>query len=188
MTPRGRLVALTAALLVVLALGARGTVRYAALLRDLAQRTSSRLSLLAQAEAATRGAFALKDSLRSALLALEALGPGLMEGRTPMEASAALSGLVNLLAAHNRVRLTRVDHLPDSSPAFFQPVSLSVSAEGDLAGLAGILRDIEKSRQLLLLKDLTIQAPDPGAPSQRPELLLLDLTISAYYIPRERNQ
>jgi hypothetical protein len=100
------------------------------------------------------------------------------------EAQASLSALVSLAANRHGLKVARLDPLPDSSAGVFSRVTVHAELEGDVAGLAGLLRAVETSEPLLSVVSLAVSAPDPYARPNTPEVLHLEIDVSGYYMPR----
>jgi len=126
----------------------------------------------------------VKDSLSVTLSAIVALAPRLVEGRSPAEAQASLSGLLNAAAARHGLKALGLDPLPDSAVGVLARVGVHVVLEGDLHGLAGFLRAIETGDPVLTVPALSIAAPDPTSRGGIPEVLRLELEVAGVFLPR----
>jgi len=78
---------------------------------------------------------------------------------------------LNALAARNGISISNIDVMADTKPADTTPLSgknpvgsidLSLSAIGSYASLQNFLTDVEKSRRLLDVRDITIKGSDTG--------------------------
>lgn len=121
-----------------------------------------------------------RDSFAVSARRLVALAPRLLPGRSNAEAASALGSQVNGSADQARVRVVRVDPLPDSSAGVFSRVALRVEARGDVAGLARWIALLERGPPALRVKEVTISAADPTAPSDRPETLVAELVVAGW--------
>jgi hypothetical protein len=128
---------------------------------------------------------AVQDSVAQALSSVVALAPRLVEGHSSAEAQAAVSGLVNVTANRNALKVVGIDPLPDSSAAVFAQVRVHVVLEGDIRGLVGFLKVVETGDPLLTAPSLSVSAPDPGGSAKGvPETLHLELIVVGYYLPK----
>ncbi len=107
---------------------------------------------------------ALRESLASRARLLVGLAPRLLAGGSPAEASAELAALAGGGASTHHVRVTQQDARPDSSASVFTRIALHLNAEGDAAGVAGWISDLEEGDKLIRVRSLAISAPEPGAP------------------------
>ena len=94
----------------------------------------------------------VRESLAVRVGRLVALAPRLLDGSSPAEASASLSGLVGGAASLRRVRIVRQESRPDSSASLFDRVLLRVEAEGDIAGISGWIADLEEGDKLVRVR------------------------------------
>jgi hypothetical protein len=129
------------------------------------------------AVAATR-----RDSLGTALAAVVALAPRLIDGHTSAGAGASLASLVTLAASEHRLRVVRLDPQPDSSGGVFAQVRVHAELEGDVRGLVGFLRALDAGPPVLAVPALAVLAPAP--PGSGAEALRIEATITGRYLPR----
>ena len=122
-----------------------------------------------------------RDSLTQVLAEIVALAPELVEGRSSAEAQASLSGVVSLLANRHDLKVLRVDALPDSGVGVFDRVGVHAELEGDVTGLAAMVRSLEAGQLLLSIPTLTVTASDPAS---RVEALHIELDVTGFYLPR----
>ena len=148
-------------------------------------RAIERTATLVRARDLAAGLPASRDSLRGALAAIVGLAPQLVDGSTSAEAQASLSGLVSLAAARHSLKVLRLDPINDSAAGVFHRVGLHVECEGDVAGLAALLRSLETGAPLLSVPDLSVQALDPWGDPKVAERLHIELTIAGWYLLRE---
>ena len=148
-------------------------------------RAIERTATLVRARDLAAGLPASRDSLREALAAIVGLAPQLVDGSTSAEAQASLSGLVSLAAARHALKVLRLDPITDSAAGVFHRVGLHVECEGDVAGLAALLRSLETGAPLLSVPDLSVQALDPWGDPKVAERLHIELTIAGWYLLRE---
>jgi Type II secretion system (T2SS), protein M subtype b len=153
-------------------------------LRHLRERAIAQAKTAAQAREVLMSASAVRDSLGSVLGAIVGLAPELVDGHSEAEAAASLSGVLNLQASQRHIRVVRLDPLPDSGVGVFGRVTVHAELEGDVGGLAGLLKTIEAGESLLSVSTLVVTAPDPIVRGNSPELLHVELDVSGYYLPR----
>lgn len=188
MTPRdrralvvgGAVIAIAVIGLRVLPTGVRRATAAHALLRE-------RAGLLARTRAELASLPKLRDSAAVLTRALVALAPQVLSGSTPAEASADLSGRMNLAASRAPARVDRLDPLPDSSGrGRLGRARVHAALQTDVRGLVAFLRAIDAGDEVLTLDELRIEAPEPGAPDRGPEILRVEVTVSGWYIrPRD---
>ena len=153
----------------------------------LRERTAQQSAAASRARAVLAVAPAARDSLTRVLNAIVALAPQLVDVHSAAEAQASLSALVSLAANRHGLKVARLDPLPplpDSSAGVFRRVTVHAELEGDVAGLAGLLRAVETSEPLLSVVSLAVSAPDPYAHPNAPEVLHLEIDVMGYYLPR----
>ena len=122
----------------------------------------------------------VRESLAVRARRLVALAPRLLDGATPAEAGASLAALVGGAATMRQVRVVRQDARPDSSASVFDRVVLRIEAEGDAAGIAGWIADLEEGVKLLRVRSLAITAPEPAASAGQAERLRAELVVEAW--------
>lgn len=183
-SPRDRRAVLAGGAIVGLALLVRGVpagLHAVTALRARADAASLELSRSQELLAAER---VLRDSLASRARRILALAPRLVAGATVSDARAELASIVGAAAARHRVRIAREEAQPDTPHDPFVRLVLRVEAEGDIAGVAGWLAELEEGPRLLTADELTIVAAEPTAPAAQPELLRVSLTIAGWAAPR----
>ena len=125
----------------------------------------------------------LRDSAAILSQALIALAPQVLSGSTSSEATADLSGRMNLAASRAPAKVERVDQLPDSSAdGRLGRVRVHAAMETDVRGLVALLRAIDLGDEVLRLDELHVEAPDAVAAARGPEILKVELTVSGWYI------
>lgn len=127
---------------------------------------------------------AVRDSLGHALATMVALVPKLVDGRTPVEATASLTSLVSLAASRHALRVVRVDALPDSAVGVFARVAVHAELEGDIRGVASLVGALESGEPLLTVSQFAVDAPSSMTAPSSPEVLHTTLTIAGYALPR----
>lgn len=163
----------------------RGVPASARAISRLRQRALDSFGTETRARELLSAAPSVQDSVARSLSSVVALAPKLVEGHSSAEAQAALSGLVNLIASRNALKVTGIDPLPDSNAAVFAQVRVHVVLEGDVRGLVGFLKAVETGEPLLSAPSLSVSAPDPGGSAKGvPETLHLELIVAGYYLPK----
>lgn len=184
MTPRDRralvLGAVTVLGAVVLVRGLPATLRFWHTLR---QRTARQVETARRSRAILAAQPAIRDSLTVVLGKIVALAPQLVEGRSSAEAGASLSGLLSLAASRHELRMVRLDPLADSSAGVLRRIQAHAELEGDVRGLARLLKAVETSDPVLDVVSLEISPADPFSSATTAEVLHIELTVSAYYLP-----
>ncbi|MGH7530059.1 MAG: type II secretion system protein GspM [Gemmatimonadales bacterium] len=146
--------------------------------------TFERTAMLARAQDVLAGRDMVRDSLARVVTEIVGLAPQLVDGHTAAEAQASLQALVGLAARRHALKVVRFDPLPDSAVGAFNRVALSGELEGDIAGVARLLRSLESASPLLTVTTLGISAPEPAAQPNQPEVLRIELSVAGYYLPR----
>lgn len=142
-----------------------------------------RAALLARARATLADASGLRDSAAALGVALVGLAPKILSGGTAAEATADLSGRVNLAVAGHQATLERVDPVPDSTRAGrLRRTTLQAAVACDIRGLAGVLQALELGKAALAVRELHVVAADPGSPDRQPEVLRVELTVAGWYL------
>lgn len=119
------------------------------------------------------------DSLVARKARLTALRASWLEGDTPAAAAAALAGEISGAGGRAGVTIGALDIRLDSSANLFMPVRVHATAVGDIDGVAKLLAAIEGDRVALSIRALSIDAADPAAPPNQPEVLRTELTVEA---------
>lgn len=122
------------------------------------------------------------EALDRRTTALIGLSAAFFKGRSPDEGAAALAAQVSDAAAENGVHLGSLQPHADSAPnALLVPISVSTSGTGDIRGIEGMLRDLESSAPLVDVRQLTVSQPDPAAPTDRMEMLHVEITVRGMF-------
>jgi hypothetical protein len=123
---------------------------------------------------------ALESLVQARTAALEALPVRLVHGRTPALAASALQALLQEHASAARVSVTRLDVASggDSATAGVPSIPATLSAVGDIYGLADFLARVEQGERWLEVVELAVS---PNA-ALRGELLQMSLVVRAPYV------
>ena len=98
---------------------------------------------------------------------------------TPSEAVAHLASTLENLADSCLVRVSAIQMRPDSATSKgFTEVSARLSGLADVAGLASLLRAIAASDNPLVVLELSVTASEPIAPSNKVEVLRIDILVA----------
>lgn len=142
-----------------------------------------RSRLLEHARADLASAGELRDSTAALTRSLVALAPQLLTGNSAAEATADLSGRLNLAASRSQANLQRLDPVPDSVIAGrLRRLSAHVALECDIRGLAGLLHAVEAGDAALTVLDLQVAAADPASGGSQPEVLKVEITVAGWYV------
>ena len=151
----------------------------------LRERAAEQRAREARAERALQSTQALRDSLGRAAAEIIALAPKLTEGNSAAEAQADLSSVVSLVANRQKLKVVRLDPLPDSAMGPFGRVAVQAQLEGDLRGLSAFLGNIEVGDPMLTIASLGVTAPDPTGRPNASEVLRIDARIEGLYLRRD---
>jgi len=155
----------------------RGVGRLHSRVEQEAQLASTARSVLATASL-------VRDSLGPVLNDIVALAPRLVDGHTAAEAQSSLSALVSLAATRHALKVVRLDPGVDSAVGVFIRVTVHGEMEGDVAGIAALLKAIETGERLLSVTALAVSAPDIHTNRNGPEVLHIEADVAGYYLPR----
>ena len=146
----------------------------------------ARAELLARMRADIRSADELEDSATVIRRRMASLAPAFLTGGTAGEAAADLGSRLSAAAERHRVRVSRTDHVADSSRTErLGRVTLRLALESDTRGLLGLLDAAAKESAVLVVDELRIAVVEPHVPADRPEVLQSELTVRGWYLPRE---
>jgi hypothetical protein len=124
----------------------------------------------------------LRDSAATLSRAVVQLAPALVSGSSPAEAAAALAAELSLAANRHKLKLlatTSVD--ADTTAGRLRRVRLHAQLEGDVRGLADLLRTLELSGPVLVVRDLRVSTPAPAQETRLPEVLTMEVTVEGWY-------
>ncbi len=148
-----------------------------------------RAALLARTRADLAAAAVLRDSASTLGQALVRLAPRLLSGSTAAEATADLSGRLNLGASRNQAKLERVDQMPDSAMAGrLRRVRLRATLESDVRGVRGVLRAVELNEAALSVSEVRIVPTDPTSADRAPEVLRLEVTVTGWFLEERKRE
>lgn len=149
----------------------------------LARRWSQREALIASSVerlARLRSLVARENDLRDTLQARErgtADARGVVTGRTPALAAAALQSAIQVYALRSRVAVNRLDvaGAPDTTGTILPMIPASLQAVGDIHGVSEFLSLMETGTPVVEIREMTIVSNS----SLRGGLLQLSLTLRA---------
>ncbi len=140
-------------------------------------------ALLARARADLAEASGLRDSAARLSQALMGLAPHILSGNTAIEAVADVSGRVNLAAADHHATLERVDQVADSAQTGrLHRATLRATLKCDIRGLVGVLQALERGQAALTVKELRVEAVDPGSSETNPEVLRVEMAVTGWFL------
>ena len=149
---------------------------------DVAERSTTVIADAARAAVAARMLPVLRDSLVARLVRRAELDSAELEAPSRPAAAAALAELVSDAAEETQVQLgsVRLESVADSG-SHVNPVKVGIRASltADLADLAQFLAAVERGPRLLAIRELSIAQPDMALPSDRSEVLRVELLIEA---------
>jgi hypothetical protein len=141
-----------------------------------------------KAERSVRGGEGLRDSMRVRGARFLALAPALLDGSSSAAASATLASLISGAAATADAKLGAVHVRLDTarvSRSAFARVSARADLTADVRGLSRFLLALERGPTLLAIRELSVTQPEPGAGSDRPEMLRVDVVVEGLALARE---
>ena len=128
---------------------------------------------------------AVSDSLRARNRRYLALAALLLDGETPAGAASTLAALVSGAAASSGVRLGSVQLQVDTpAQGSFTKVGMRADATGDIDGVMEMLAALERGPELLVVRELLITQPEPGAGDDRAEALRVEIVIEGLTMRR----
>lgn len=164
--------------IVAMTIVSRGLPAWRAWQHDTRQQATTVIAELSRAEALLRSHRTLADSLAARGERFAGLIPEFLSGKSPAAAGATLAGLVSGAAADAGVELGSVEIRPDSlGSGELTRVSVRVNASGDVRGVMNMLATLESGPELLAIRSLKIDQPDPGASSATMERLRVTLVV-----------
>jgi hypothetical protein len=180
MTPRDRRTLIFGAgLIVALVLTAKGVPATVAWRRDKALESARASQLLAASSIDPRELRSARDSLAIRRSRLEAIDSVMPVAVSASAAVAQLASTLEDLADSCAVRVSAIQLRPDSvASSGLTEVSARLNAVADVAGLAAFVRAIAGSRAPLVVRELTVTAPEPAAPSSKAEALRFDVLVA----------
>ena len=141
-----------------------------------------------KAELSVRGGAALRDSMRVRGARFLALAPALLDGSSTAAAGATLASLIAGAAATADARLgaghVRLDTAQRARSTFAR-VSARADLTADVRGLSRFLLALERGPTLLAIRELSVTQPEPGASSDRAEMLRIEVVIEGLALGRE---
>jgi len=143
----------------------------------------ARVDLVARSRAELGELERLRDSAAALSHAIVALAPHLVAGASPSDAVAAVAAELSLAANHYHLKLvatTPVD--ADTIAGRLHRVRMHAQLEGDVRGLSELVRGLEASDPVLVVRDLRVTAPAPTIDSYGPEVLAIEITVEGWYL------
>jgi hypothetical protein len=180
-TGRDRRVLAVGGLIVLAALVLRAGSAGVAHARAALEQARERTALAARAQVLVAEGPVRQARLRERARAMVDLAPALVGGSSAPEAAAALAGELNAAAARHRVAVSRLDPLAGTATGAVVPVDVRIQAESDLAGVYGLVREIEAGPLLLAWVELAISGQEADGTVER---LRLDGTVRGWMVAR----
>lgn len=180
MTPRDRRT-LFGGVAAIIALGsiAKGVPALRAWNTDRLTSSMEANKLLAESSTDPRELQAARDTLAARAARLAATDSAIPRTVSASTAVAQLASTLEDLADSCSVRVVSIQLRPDSvSSAGFTEVSARVNGTADVTGLAALLRAIAESNSPLAVRELTVTAQEPTAPSSKAEALRFDVLVA----------
>jgi len=107
------------------------------------------------------------------------MGPAFLTGATPAEAAATLAALVGEIARSSLVRIDALElHVDSATAGYDMPrVRLDAQATADVAGLAALVRNLEKGPTLLAVRRLSVRPQSVESPANQVEALAIQFNL-----------
>jgi hypothetical protein len=147
--------------------------------RDRAIASARANQLLASASVDPRELRAARDSLAARRGRLAAIDSTLPMAVTASEAVARLASTLEDLADSCSVLVSAIQLRPDSAASNgITEVTARLNGVADVAGLASLLHAIAASAHPLVVRELSVTAPEPTAPPSKAEALRFDVLVA----------
>lgn len=148
------------------------------------------VALVSIAELArTRSGIAGMSSVRDSLIVRNerylALAPSILTGTSHGAVGAALASLVSGAATSAGLEVGALSiRLDTVRTSVFSRPSVRGDARGDVAGLTRFLAILERGPTLVVIRQLAVTQPEPGAANDRPEGLRIEFTVEGIALVR----
>ncbi|HEX2778573.1 MAG TPA: type II secretion system protein GspM [Gemmatimonadaceae bacterium] len=184
--PRDRRTLVIGALVIgALVLGTRGAPALVRVHSDMVRSARELEAEARRAQEAVAAAPVVAESLRARNVRYRALAPALLDGDTPAGAAATLAGLLSEAASAAQVRVGTVQLRVDTAArGAFARVGVRADVIGDVEGITGMLAALERGPEVLVIRELAITQPDPGAGDDQPEALRMELMVEGLAVRR----
>jgi hypothetical protein len=128
----------------------------------------------------------LRDSLVASNQRYLALAPSILTGTSAGAVGATLASMVSGAATAAGLEVGAMSiRLDTTRTNVFSRPSVRGDARGDIAGLTRFLTAVEGGPTILVIRQLAVSQPEPGAPGDRPESLRIEFTIEGIALERE---
>jgi hypothetical protein len=172
-------------ILAVAVLGLRGIPAWRTWMTDTRAVADISIAELARTRAGIAAMPALRDSLIARNERYLALAPSILTGTSSGAVGASLASVVSGAAAGAGLELGALSIRPDTTrTAAFSLPSVRGDARGDITGLTRFLVALERGPTILVIRQLAITQPEPGAGSDRPETLRIEFTVEGLALAR----
>jgi len=157
----------------------RGAPAVVAWGHDAAAESARASQVLAESSIDPRELSAARDSLAARRARLQVIDSVLPAAASAATAVAQLASTLEDLADSCAVRVSGIQLRPDSATSSgLTEVSARLNGVADVAGLAALLRAIAGSEAPLVVRELSVTATEPSAPSTRAEALRFDVLVA----------
>jgi len=185
MSARERRVVLGGLIVGAAVLGARIVPAWRGWLADTRSAAIVSNAELARARSGIAGMPLLRDSLVARNGRYLALAPGILTGTSSGAVGATLASIVSGAAAGAGLEVGAISiRLDTVKTSVFSRPSVRGDARGDIAGLTRFLVALERGPTVLVIQQLAVTQPEPGAADDRPESLRIDFTIEGIALTR----
>jgi hypothetical protein len=149
--------------------------------RDMIDSAEERRAEAQRAEAVTRAHALTLDTLAARKAELVALAPLFLGTTTRANAEGVLATLVSGSAEFAGMRLGSILLRTDTTGHLVKLVQARASLVGDIRGVMSLLRSLERGPELIAVRELSLNQPEPAAPDEKPESLQLEIAVQGVF-------
>jgi hypothetical protein len=155
----------------------RGIPRWRRHVDEVQDRAWKAALRLERFEEAIAGSDTTARELATAKAQLESIDAARLPGSDAASVGAALMTVVSDAAVEAGFRVNAVQSTSDSAGRSFVRAGVRANIEGDVLSLAELLDALENDSTLMRVRSLAIDQPLPGAASDHPEALRMELIV-----------
>ena len=130
------------------------------------------------------------DTLGARVTRFRSMGPAFLSGATSAEAASMLTAIVGEIARSSLVRIDAMElHVDSARGGFDMPrVRLDAQATADIAGLAALVRSLEKGPTLLAVRRLSVRPQSIESPANQVESLTIQFTVEGLALVSQQKE
>jgi hypothetical protein len=111
-----------------------------------------------------------------------ALAPVFLGTKSRADAAGSLAALISGTAQYSGMRIGSIQIRADTSvDDVIKRVQARASLTGDVRGVMSLLHSLERGPELIAVRELSLNQPEPGSAAEKPEALQLEILVQGVF-------